>query len=99
MSKSLRTPSRAHYLQDTDVGAALIMVEELYSNFNSSPPTQEQRMPPNLTPVVMSPRAIPRVFYREPGRSSLRFYCSMAPSQGRDKAHPTSSACRPPKRT
>lgn len=26
--------TRAHYLQDTDVEAAMIMVEELYSNLN-----------------------------------------------------------------
>lgn len=33
-SKSLRTLTRALYLQDTDMEAALTMVEELYSNLN-----------------------------------------------------------------
>ena len=77
ISKSLRTPNRARYLQDTDVEAAVILVE-LYSNLNVSPPMQEQRMPSKLTPAVASPRAIPTVFCREPGRSSERFYCTRA---------------------
>lgn len=78
ISKSLRTPNRAHYLWDTDVEAAVIIVEELYSNLIASPPTQEQRMPSKLTPAVASPRAIPTVFCREPGRSSKRFYWTRA---------------------
>lgn len=67
------------------------------SNLNISSPTQEQKVP-KLTPVVVSPRAIPTVLCRAPGRSSVRFHCTMSQCQGRDKACSTYTHVHPHQR-